>query len=56
MSRTPWVVTDFEKGNTGECQRCGEVLRINLPQPTEVWLAAVKAFCKLHEKCEEAKP
>ena len=55
MKSTPWIVTDFENGKTGKCLRCGEVLLVGLPIGIEVWLAAVKAFCKAHSKCTEGQ-
>lgn len=52
-SYTPWIVCKFEGGKSAECLRCGEVLRLGLPMNLEVWCAAVRAFCRVHAKCED---
>jgi hypothetical protein len=52
MRGTPWVVFDGKIG-MGVCQRCGEKLNLPLPQPVCVFVAATKAFCKMHKNCRE---
>jgi hypothetical protein len=52
-SKTPWVVTNFNRGLLGECLRCGRVLGMDLPQHVDVVVAAMRAFVKVHEHCEE---
>lgn len=53
---TPWVVMGGDvEGDVGKCLRCGVVLRINLPQHLEVFIAALRAFCGVHQHCEEKR-
>lgn len=46
-----WVVIGGAPGEIGHCTRCGEGLRINLPQRMEVIIAATSAFAKAHKIC-----
>ena len=50
MIRAPWVLA--KTGGGGECTRCGERFEMKLPLPVDVWVAAVDAFVRLHERCE----
>lgn len=38
-----------------ECLRCGYKQRFACPIPVEIWVAAAKAFLKMHKGCEEKK-
>jgi hypothetical protein len=49
---TLWVVFDSSIGKA-VCRRCKQQLEMELPQPLSVFVAATKAFCKLHKNCEE---
>jgi hypothetical protein len=33
------------------CTACGEMVRLPLPMPLDVWLAAAKAFQRAHRRC-----
>lgn len=47
-----WIVV--RQGDlAGECLRCGDKLNLPLPMLVDVWVAAAKAFCKLHMNCKE---
>jgi hypothetical protein len=50
-SGVPWVVAGGKPGELGHCQRCGEGLEMNLPQPISVVAAASKAFGAFHARC-----
>jgi hypothetical protein len=50
----PWIVVGDGEA-PGECLRCGAVLGISLPMPMEMWVAAAKAFVKIHAKCKKVK-
>lgn len=47
-----WVVT-CSHGSGAECLRCHGTVTLPLPMALSVWLAAVKAFLKLHRGCKE---
>jgi hypothetical protein len=48
----PWVLAGGARGQIGHCSRCGEALRLCLPQRSEVVLAAMRAFVKCHADCQ----
>lgn len=50
------VVHDSTQGENAwmvECKHCGEKQRFALPIILDVWLAAAKAFEKLHRRCKK---
>jgi len=49
-----WVVAGGKPGEVGYCTRCGEGLVLGT-QPVDIFLAASKAFVKLHSKCKPGK-
>jgi hypothetical protein len=46
-----WVLPGGAPGEVGYCERCGEGLSINLPQPLYIITAAMKAFAEHHGNC-----
>jgi hypothetical protein len=46
-----WWIVAGESDRPGKCLTCGEELRLQLPQPIEVFLAASKAFVRVHLRC-----
>lgn len=48
----PWVVAGGKVGELGHCTRCGEGLKITLPQPIPILVAAMDAFGKMHRDCK----
>ncbi len=50
--RGSWVVTGGAPGEAAYCTRCGQGLRLGLPAAVDVFLAASKAFVKVHSRCE----
>jgi hypothetical protein len=55
MSKADWVVAGGAAGESEHCQRCGGSLTIKMPLRIEVWLAAMKAFVKVHSDCRETE-
>jgi hypothetical protein len=51
MKRTDWIVTGGSDGALGTCTRCGETLKVSLPQSMNVLTASIKAFVKEHSDC-----
>ena len=49
--RTDWIVVGGSPGESSYCTRCGEGLRLYLPVRIEIFVAAAKAFVKIHSKC-----
>lgn len=50
------VVHDSTQGDLAcalECLHCGEVQRFSLPIAVDVWVAAGKAFERLHRRCRK---
>ncbi len=50
--RGHWIIAG-EGDRPGRCLRCGAELNLVLPQPIEIFVAAAKAFVKIHLKCKE---
>jgi hypothetical protein len=50
-----WVVTGGATGELAHCTRCGQGLRLNMPQLVSVVVAASKAFVKAHSNCQPAQ-
>jgi hypothetical protein len=50
-----WVVVGGADGELAHCTRCGDALRINMPQPLEIVVACGNAFVKMHSKCEPGR-
>lgn len=51
-SKCDWVVFVFgENEYPIQCYRCGGKLHLPLPQPVAVFVAAAKAFARLHKDC-----
>jgi hypothetical protein len=48
-----WIVSGGKEGALGTCTRCGDTLKIGLPQSLTVLAASVKAFVKKHSDCPE---
>lgn len=49
-----WVVAGGKQGEIGYCKRCGDGLTLGGgPVPIEVFVAASKAFVKVHLRCKE---
>ena len=55
MKRAEWVIVhDGTKGMDAymlECLRCGAKQRFVLPMSVDAWVAAAKAFEKIHKRC-----
>lgn len=55
--RTEWIVAhDGSKGADAymlECLRCGRKQRFVVPIAVDIWIAASKAFQKMHGHCKE---
>jgi hypothetical protein len=51
-SKTEWVVVGGADGELAHCTRCGQALRVNMPQPLEIVVACGNAFVKMHSRCE----
>src|SRR5512146_1608163 len=54
-SKAEWVVPGGADGELGHCTRCGQALRINLPQPITIVTACMKAFVDLHKNCKSGQ-
>lgn len=56
--KSDWVIChDGTAGDLAyamQCKRCGEIQRFILPINLTIWLAAGKAFVKVHKGCSEA--
>lgn len=52
MSGTEWVMA-IDNGAGARCERCEATFHIELPCPVPVWVAAMRAFVKLHSRCAE---
>jgi hypothetical protein len=50
VKKGSWIVMG-EGDHPAKCLRCGEYLHLPLPQHMEVFIAASRAFLKVHEKC-----
>ena len=48
--KADWVVAGGAIGEAGHCTRCGQGLTLG-SQLIDVWVAAVKAFTKIHTNC-----
>jgi len=46
-----WIVAGGKEGALGTCTRCGNTLKISLPQSLAVLEASMKAFVKEHSDC-----
>ena len=58
MAGADWIVVRQE-GLTFECKRCGARDALQLPASIPVWLAAARAFEKVHRRCKargDARP
>jgi hypothetical protein len=51
-----WIVTGGKDGALGTCTRCGDTLKISLPQSLPVLGAGMKAFVKEHSDCRPEEP
>jgi hypothetical protein len=51
MKRTDWIVTGGSDGALGTYTRCGETLKVSLPQSMNVLTASIKALVKEHSDC-----
>jgi hypothetical protein len=51
-TKVDWVVVG-DGDCPGLCLRCGKKLHLPLPQPLTVWVAAARAFVKIHSRCVE---
>ena len=53
---TPWIVTHDGSGGddayAAACKRCGAVQRFAMPMALPVYIAAAKAFLKMHRNCK----
>jgi hypothetical protein len=53
--RADWIIAhDATKGVDAymlECLRCGTKQRFALPIAVDIWIAATKAFKKIHKRC-----
>ena len=56
QKRADWIIAhDCTKGADAymlECLRCGTKQRFVLPIAMDIWIAATKAFQKIHGRCE----
>jgi len=52
-----WVVAGNrgDANEIGYCTRCGQGLKLNLPQLLSVAIAAMQAFVKAHSNCQAGK-
>jgi hypothetical protein len=50
--KAEWVVAGGADGELGHCTRCGQALRVNLPQPLPIVTACFRAFLDMHKHCE----
>lgn len=48
-----WVVAGGAPGEIGHCTRCGQGLRMEMPQDLRVVTAAMRAFVKAHSGCRD---
>ncbi len=55
QSKSEWVVVGGADGELAHCTRCGNALRVNMPQPLEIVVACGKAFVKMHSNCKPGK-
>ncbi len=46
------ILTD---GGGWRCERCGDAYRMPLPVPVPVYVAACRAFARLHARCPVIK-
>ncbi len=53
MSKCAWVQCGGKPGEVAFCGRCGKGLSLSLPIRIEIYVAASKAFLKIHSKCKE---
>lgn len=53
QTRASWVVMGGKIGEAAHCMRCGEGLSLGFPLQIEVFVAATKAFVKVHSRCTE---
>ncbi len=51
MSRVSWTFFDSARGDIF-CERCGGRSAVPMPAPIPVFVAATKAFNKLHRNCK----
>ena len=54
-TKAPWVIVGGANGEIGYCERCGDGLRLNMPQPIPIFVAASQAFVKMHSRCKPGK-
>lgn len=52
MAKAEWVVAGGAPGEVAYCERCGQGLTLNMPQPIPIFVAASNAFVKMHSKCK----
>ena len=50
MDGADWIVI-LQEGLTFECRRCGARDAMELPASIPVWVAAARAFAKIHRRC-----
>ena len=50
-----WWIVAGEGDRPGKCLTCGAMLNLVLPQPIEIFLAATRAFVKVHLRCGPPK-
>lgn len=57
--KVDWIIAhDGSQGENAyafECLRCGQKQRFVVPIAVDIWLAAAKAFEKMHKGCKEQK-
>ncbi len=51
----PWVVLGGKPGEVAFCERCGKGLNLVMPIEIGIFVAASKAFEKIHRKCQPGK-
>jgi hypothetical protein len=50
---TDWIFAGGKPGEIGHCKRCGDGLRMEMPQHIPVVVAAMRAFIKVHSTCQD---
>lgn len=51
LTRTPWIVVQFNYPALYRCLRCGAKLPLSLPQEASIVVAMGQAFRKVHRLC-----
>lgn len=54
-AKADWVIAGGAPGEVAYCERCGQGLTLNMPQPIPIFIAASDAFVKMHSRCEPGK-